>query len=113
MGRILGGGVATDSSRQEANAIIDKGFSTAQGEGAIKAIRGLFANRYNAVIGKNTYLNNWYGKMANPLAVTTGQTGAPAPAQNFSLSAWQRANPNGDTDAAKAAAQKAGYQVVQ
>jgi hypothetical protein len=70
MGRILGGGVATDSSRQEANVIIDKGFSTAQGEGAIKAIRGLFANRYNAVIGKNTYLNNWYGKMANPLAVT-------------------------------------------
>ncbi len=85
MGRILGGGVATDSSRQEANAIIDKGFSMAQGEGAIKAIRGLFANRYNAVIGKNTYLNNWYGKMANPLAVTTGQTGAPAPAPDGTI----------------------------
>ena len=85
MGRILGGGVATDSSRQEANAIIDKGFSTAQGEGAIKAIRGLFANRYNAVIGNNSYLNKWYGKMANPLAVTTGQTGAPAPAPDGTI----------------------------
>ena len=37
----------------------------------------------------------------------------PAQTQSFSLSAWQRANPNGDVNAAKAAAQQAGYQVVQ
>ena len=72
MGRILGGGVATDSSRAEANAIIDKSFSENQGEGAIKAIRGLFANRFNAVVGNNRYLNHQYGKMQNPMAVTQG-----------------------------------------
>jgi hypothetical protein len=31
----------------------------------------------------------------------------------FSLSAWQKANPTGDVNAAKAAAQQAGYKVVQ
>jgi hypothetical protein len=36
----------------------------------------------------------------------------PSTKQAFSLSAWQRANPNGDVNAAKAAAQQAGYQVI-
>lgn len=37
----------------------------------------------------------------------------PSPATHtFSISAWQKANPNGDANAAKAAAQKAGYQVI-
>jgi hypothetical protein len=32
---------------------------------------------------------------------------------SFSLSAWQKANPNGDVNAAEAAATQSGYKVVQ
>jgi hypothetical protein len=40
--------------------------------------------------------------------------GQPSPqTHSFSLSAWQRANPQGDANAAKADAQQKGYQVVQ
>ncbi|HXM59439.1 MAG TPA: hypothetical protein VN950_01195 [Terriglobales bacterium] len=40
-------------------------------------------------------------------------SGANAQTHNFSLSAWQKANPTGDANAAKAAAQKQGLTVVQ
>jgi hypothetical protein len=44
----------------------------------------------------------------------TQQAGGSTPqTHTFSLGAWQRANPKGDTNAAKTAAQKAGYTVVQ
>lgn len=39
-------------------------------------------------------------------------TGPTPQTHSFSLSAWQRANPKGDANAAKAAAQKAGYEVA-
>jgi hypothetical protein len=43
-----------------------------------------------------------------------GGTATPAPQTHaFSLSAWQKANPQGDPKAAAAAAQQAGYQVNQ
>lgn len=41
-------------------------------------------------------------------------SGNPSPATHtFSLSAWKKANPSGNADAAKTAAQKAGYRVAQ
>jgi hypothetical protein len=47
-------------------------------------------------------------------AAARAATGAPSPATHtFSLSAWKKANPNGNADAAKTAAQNAGYRVVQ
>lgn len=46
------------------------------------------------------------------IASGTQQTATPQ-SHVFSVSAWQRANPNGDANAAKAAATQQGYQVVQ
>lgn len=66
MGKILGGGVATDSSRQEAREILDKAFSGAQGRGAIAAIRGALANRQNSLTANNRYLMKDFGQMALP-----------------------------------------------
>jgi hypothetical protein len=65
-GKILGGGVATDSSRNEAKAIISKAFSEQQGKAALNAIRGTLANRQNAMVGQNRYLAKQYGKMDQP-----------------------------------------------
>jgi hypothetical protein len=66
MGKILGGGVATDSSRPEARHILDKAFSQAQGQGAINSIRGALANRQNSLTAGNRYLMKQYGQMTVP-----------------------------------------------
>ena len=41
-----------------------------------------------------------------------GRAAPTPPTHTFSVSAWQKANPNGDVNAAKAAARQAGYPVV-
>jgi len=74
MGKILGGGVATDSSRQEAQEILDKAFSQQQGKGAIHSIRSAMANRYNSLVGNNRYLAKQFGKIVNPANRPTGAT---------------------------------------
>jgi len=66
MGKILGGGVATDSSRAEAREILDKAFSGEQGRGAIRAVRGALANRQNALTESNRYLTKQFGQMSQP-----------------------------------------------
>jgi len=80
-GKILGGGVATDSSRNEAKEIINKAFSDQQGKAALNAIRGTLANRQNAMVGDNRYLAKQYGKMDQPgqpgQTQTQNQTQAP------------------------------------
>src|ERR1700722_5699374 len=55
-----------------------------------------------------------YEEEIRTLKGTPGKGGAPPPAttHSFSVSAWQKANPNGDINAAKAKAQKDGYTVV-
>jgi hypothetical protein len=73
MGKILGGGVATDSSRAEARSILDAAFSQGQGKGAINAIRGAMAQRQNAMLGNNRYLSKQYGKMDMPHVVPQGK----------------------------------------
>lgn len=69
MGKILGGGVATDSSRQEARDIIDKAFSSGQGAGAINSIRASMANRQNAMVEDNRYMMKQIGTMTVPQTV--------------------------------------------
>jgi len=66
MGKILGGGVATDSSRNEAREILDKAFSGSQAGGAINAVRGTLANRQNALVANNRYLTKQFGQMNVP-----------------------------------------------
>jgi hypothetical protein len=73
-GKILGGGVATDSSRNEAKEIINKAFSDQQGKAALNAIRGTLANRQNAMVGDNRYLAKQYGKMDQPGQTNQTQT---------------------------------------
>ena len=73
MGKILGGGVATDSSRAEARSILDAAFSQGQGKGAINSIRGAMAQRQNAMLGNNRYLSKQYGKMDMPHVVPQGK----------------------------------------
>jgi hypothetical protein len=75
-GKILGGGVATDSSRNEAKEIINKAFSEQQGKAALQAIRGTLANRQNALVGQNRYLTKQYGRMNQPAVVPQGKVPA-------------------------------------
>jgi hypothetical protein len=49
-----------------------------------------------------------HGVIGNDAPPTTAPT-----THAFSLSAWQRANPKGDPNAARSAAQQQGYQVTQ
>jgi hypothetical protein len=74
-GKILGGGVATDSSRNEAKEIINRAFSEQQGKAALQAIRGTLANRQNAMVGDNRYLVKQFGKMSQPPVVPQGKIG--------------------------------------
>jgi hypothetical protein len=54
------------------------------------------------------------GRNQDARSAARSTTGAPSPATHtFSQSAWKKANPNGNVDAAKTAAQNAGYRVVQ
>jgi hypothetical protein len=55
-------------------------------------------------------LQKMYGGAA--AAQPAGSTAAQPQTHSFSLSAWQRSNPQGDANAAKAEAQRQGYQVV-
>ena len=66
LGKILGGGVATDSSRKEAKDTINKAFSQQQGKAALTALRSALANRQNSLVGDNRYLTKQFGKMSQP-----------------------------------------------
>jgi hypothetical protein len=59
---------------------------------------------YKGIIGQDIGYGTSAGSAQNPPAAPQSHT--------FSLSAWQKANPTGDANAAKAAAQAQGYQVT-
>jgi len=104
--KVMGGGTGSDSSRAQALHLVPANASPEARAAAIEGIRGAVGSQINSRIGNNTILKRMYGG--------SGAATAPAPqTHSFSLSAWQKANPNGDPNAAKAAAQQAGYQVVQ
>lgn len=94
------GGGSSDMKLRQAQEIFKAGFNGAQMDAvANKTLRPLIQNRKQALIGDNQYLQKWHQ--------------APPAQQQFSLSAWQKANPQGDPNAAKAAAQQKGYAVIQ
>jgi hypothetical protein len=96
-------------------AELDKDFNNASSP---KQIQGVIQKYIQLMQGKKDVLHQQYtdgmnGKVSFENAVP-GDTAKAAPQTHaFSLSAWQKANPQGDPKAAQAAAQAAGYQVTQ
>jgi hypothetical protein len=111
-GKVMGGGTASDSARNSTLSLIGRSQSPDQRAQAIKAIRDSVSSQIESRIGTNQFLRRQYG-YALPQSTTSQGPPQKAPAaQAWSLAAWQRANPNGDPNAAKAAAAQQGYQVI-
>jgi hypothetical protein len=110
--KVMGGGQGSDTSRSQALKLAPTDASPAARAAAIEGIRGAVGSQINSRIGNNAVLQKMYG---GSVPAGGGQGGGPpatAQTHSFSLSAWQRANPQGDPNAAKAAAQARGYQVI-
>lgn len=60
--KVMGGGVSSDTGRQQALDILKDGYSKGQIAGAIGIIRSDIAARKNAIIGTNRYLQHQYGQ---------------------------------------------------
>lgn len=105
--KVMGGGTGSDSSRAQAIHLVLLNASPEARAAAIEGIRGAVGSQINSRIGNNPTLKRMYGS-ADAAAAQAAPT-----THSFSLSAWQKANPQGDANAAKAAAQAAGYQVTQ
>jgi hypothetical protein len=111
--KVMGGGQGSDTSRTQALKLVPADASPAARAAAIEGIRGAVLSQQNSRIGNNSVLQKMYGGGAS--SAGAGQQGTPGPApqtHSFSVSAWQKANPRGDANAAKAAAQAQGYQVI-
>jgi hypothetical protein len=104
--KVMGGGTGSDTSRLQVMHSFANAYNPQQMQAAISAARNAVQSQVSARIGNNRVMQQMYGQN-----VPRTQT-QPAPTHVFSLSAWQRANPNGDVNAAKTAAQQQGYQVV-
>jgi hypothetical protein len=100
---LQGGGTGSgtsDAKLRQAGELMDKGFTPQQMDAvANDSLRPLLGNRKNEIIGTNRYLQRWYGQQPQQ--------------QQFSLSKWKQANPNGDAVAAEAEAKKQGFEVIQ
>lgn len=106
--KVMGGGQGSDSSRLQALNLIKANGSPDARSSAIEGIRGAVGSQLKSRIGSNPILGRMYGgSSSTPAAAPTPQSHA------FSLSAWQKANPQGNVAAAKAAAAAAGYTVTQ
>lgn len=110
---VQGGGSGSgtsDAKLKQASELFSRGFTKDQIKGVSQTLRTLLANRKTELVGSNRYLLKQFGQATSQPAANQELS---VSTHRFSLSAWQQANPGGDTNAAKAAAQKAGYEVVQ
>lgn len=107
--KVMGGGVSSDTGRQQALDILKNSYSTGQLQGAINIMRQDIAARKKAIVGGNRYLQNEYGeKQPN----TSQPQAQPAPQTHvFDSQAWAKANRGKDVNAAIAAAKQQGYEV--
>jgi hypothetical protein len=60
--KVMGGGVSSDTGRQQALDILKNNYSKGQLQGAINIMRQDIAARSKAMIGDNRYLQNEYGE---------------------------------------------------
>ncbi len=80
--KIMGGGTATDTGRQQALDILKAAYSKNQLAGAIQVMRNDIAARQKAMIGDNRYLQKQFGQQQpGGQPSSSGQTGQPT-AQN-------------------------------
>lgn len=111
----FGGGVATDSSRAEANDILSKIQSPEQLHGglinAVGLLRGKIGAQEDAYKKQTGQPISLLDDEAN--AVIKKMSGPTPQSHVFSLSGWKAANPNGDINAATAAAKAKGFEVTQ
>lgn len=142
MATVFKGTGATDQEIKAWREKMSSSESPAQLHEAMDHLLGLMAGRlnalngmYSAAMGRNerdfTFLNDNSRQILQRLgakemvsldnanykprqqAAQPAQTQAAPQTHQFSVSAWQQANPNGDVNAARAAAQQQGYPVVQ
>ena len=59
--KVMGGGVSSDTGRQQALDILKANYSRGQLAGAVQIMRSDIAARKKAIIGKNRYLLQEYG----------------------------------------------------
>jgi hypothetical protein len=108
-GKVMGGGAASDNARNSALALVGAAASPEARASAIDSIRGSVSSQLKERIGTNQFLKRQYG-YALPQETTGPQQAKPA--GQFSLSKWQQANPQGDANAASAAAKQQGFTVL-
>jgi len=108
-GKVMGDGNASDHARDAALSLFSRAASPEQRAQAVAATRDAVQSQRDSRIGNNQFLRRQYGT-----EVSRGATqAAPTPqSHDFSISAWQRANPGGNVAAARAAAGQQGYNVV-
>lgn len=115
--KVQGGGVSTDSNRQQSLNLLKESYSKGQLAGALDIMRQDLNSVKSSKIGDNRYMVKQYGAPQQ----TQPQQGQAQPAQNvnltpqthsFSVSAWQKANPGGDVNAMKQKAIAGGFNVV-
>jgi len=72
----MGGGVSSDTGRQQALDILNAAYSKGQMSGAIQTMQSDIAARKRAIIGKNRYLLQEYGPQGpSGIQVTDPQGG--------------------------------------
>ena len=108
-GKVMGGGAASDNARNSALALIGAAASPEARASAIDSIRNSVVSQTKERIGTNQFLKRQYG-YALPQETSGPQQAKPA--GQFSLSKWQQANPQGDANAASAAAKQQGFTVL-
>lgn len=64
--KVMGGGVSSDTGRQQALDVLKASYSKGQLSGAIQIMQRDIAARKSALIGDNRYLQNQFGKAAAP-----------------------------------------------
>jgi hypothetical protein len=109
--KVMGGGQGSDTSRTQALKLAPTNASPAARAAAIEGIRGAVNSQINSRIGSNSVLKKMYGSDSGQTQ-TTQMAQPTAQTHSFSVSAWKRANPTSDANAASAAARAQGFQVV-
>jgi len=66
--KVMGGGVASDTGRQQALDILKDSYSKGQLSGAVDVMRRDIAARKQALVGNNRYLLRQYGSTAGAAA---------------------------------------------
>jgi hypothetical protein len=110
VGKAAAGTTATQAERQEISDKISRASSWTQLQGAAATAKDFLEGKRSAM--QHQAEQGLKGKA--DFGDANNSPNAPAPQTHvFSLGAWKKANPNGDVNAAKVAAQAQGYQVAQ